>query len=176
MGKFNRCLAWVCIISAAAAADDIRKITLKTNDMIYDPVSHKIYASVPSSAGVNGNTITVIDPWTGNVGPAVPVGSEPNKLALSDDGQYLYVGLDGAAAVRRVHVPTLTPGLQFVLGSNLSGTPFFVEDMEVLPGEPQAVAVSRRYEGISPQHAGVGVYDNGVMRPNTTPVHYQAAT
>ena len=52
MGKFSRCLAWVCIISAAAAADDIRKITLKTNDIIYDPVSHKIYASVPSSAGV----------------------------------------------------------------------------------------------------------------------------
>jgi hypothetical protein len=171
MGKLIRCAAFLLMISALVAADDMRKITLKTNDIIYDPVSHKIYASVPSSAGVNGNSITVIDPWTGAVGPAVFVGSEPNKLALSDDGQYLYVGLDGAAAVRRLHIPTLTPGLQFALGSDSFFGQYFVEDMEVLPGEPDSVAVSRRNEGVSPRHAGVAIYDNGVPRPNATPRH-----
>jgi len=41
----------------------------------------------------------------------------------------------------------------------------------VLPGNPQAIAVSRRYFGLSPRHAGVAIYDNGVQRPNTTPGH-----
>ncbi len=172
MGKFIRCAACILMLSGIAAADDIRKITLKTNDIIYDPVSHKIYASVPSSAGINGNCITVIDPWSGFVGPSIPVGSEPNKLALSDDGQYLYVSLDGAAAVRRVHVPTLTPGLQFVLGSDPFSGLFYVEDMEVLPGQPEAVAVSRRSGTGSPQCEGVAVYDNGVQRPNVAKDNY----
>ena len=172
MGKLSRCAVLLLVCFSAAVADDIRKITLKTNDIIYDPVSHKIYASVPSSAGVNGNSITVIDPWTGVVGPSIPVGSEPNKLALSDDGQYLYVGLDGAAAVRRLHIPTLTAGLQFVLGSDPSYGPFYVEDMEVLPGRADAVAVSRRSSGYFPQSQGVAVYDNGVQRPNVTPSNF----
>ncbi|CAN5738299.1 MAG: hypothetical protein H0T97_03010 [Actinobacteria bacterium] len=45
-------------------------------------------------------------------------------LAMSDDGQYLYVGLRGAAAVRRVHLPSFSAGLQFSLGSDPSFGPF----------------------------------------------------
>jgi hypothetical protein len=43
--------------------------------------------------------------------------------------------------------------------------------MEVLPGNPQAIAVSRKYLGVSPRHAGVAIYDDGVQRPNATPGH-----
>jgi hypothetical protein len=47
----------------------------------------------------------------------------------------------------------------------------YVEDMKVLPGFPDSVAVSRRYQGFSPRHAGVAVYDSGVRRPTQTPGH-----
>jgi len=52
----------------------------------------------------------------------------------------------------------------------LSG-PYFAEDIEVLPGDASAIAVSRKYSGISPRHAGVGVYDSGVPRANVTDGH-----
>ena len=94
-------------------------VSLPTNDIIYDKVTQKIYASVPSSAGpTRGNTVTVIDPQTGAIGTSIPVGSEPATLALSDDGKYLYVALNGAAAIRRIDMTTLTPDLQFALGSD----------------------------------------------------------
>src|SRR5262249_426415 len=74
----------------------IRQLSLSANDLVYDPVTKRIYASLGSSAGANSDSIAVIDPVTGAVGPFIPVGSNPGKIAISDNGQNLYVGLDGA--------------------------------------------------------------------------------
>jgi DNA-binding beta-propeller fold protein YncE len=147
-------------------ASHLEPLSLATNDIIYDPNTRKIYASTPGSPG----TIVQIDPVTRTVGPSIPVGNEPKKLALSDNGQYLYIGLDGEGAVQRVDLLSQTPGPKFSLGSDATGS-LFVEDMEVLPGNPTAVAISRQYKSASPRHAGVAIYDNGVQRPNITPGH-----
>ncbi len=142
---------------------------LPVNDLEFDRHSGKIYASVPSRAGALGNRIVQIDPKTGALGPSVFVGSEPSYLAVSDDGQYLYVGLQGAAAVRRVHLPSFTAGLQFALGSDPNFGPFFVDDIEVVPWDAETVAVSRMKVGFSPRHEGVAIYENGVKRTDETP-------
>jgi hypothetical protein len=155
----------------AFAVDDIKVVNLVTKDLVYDPFTQTIYASVPSSGGPMGNSITPIDPLTGDVGSSVFVGSEPGKLAISDDGMFIYASLDGAAAVRQFVIPTHTAELQFSLGSDPFFGPYFVEDMQVLPGFSDSVAISRKYEGVSPKHAGVAIYDNGIQRPATTPTH-----
>lgn len=145
-------------------------LRLITKDLIFDPFTRKIYASLPGSAPM-GNSLVPLDPEAGTVGTSFFIGSEPGKLAISDDGQALYVSLDGAAAVRRFDIPSQTAGLQFSLGSDSFFGPFFVEDMEVMPGNPDTIAVSRKNLGISPRHAGVAIYENGVQLPNTTPRH-----
>src|SRR5262245_45532026 len=138
----------------------IRQLSLSANDIVYDPMTKKIYASLGSSAGANSDSIAVIDPVTGAVGPFIPVGSNPGKIAVSDNGQFLYVGLDGAFAVRRVDLTTLTAGLQFSLESLVA------EDIEVVPGNPNAVAISRRRTTGSPTQEGIAIYDDGVQRPD----------
>jgi hypothetical protein len=138
---------------------------------VYHPGLRTIFASVPGAAGTTGNSITPIDPFTGAVGAPVFVGSEPRQLALAADGRTLYVGLDGAAAVRQVDVLTQTAGLQFSLGSDPFTGPFYAEDIAVLPQNPDAVVVSRRNSGSSSRHEGVAIYDHGVQRPAVTPEH-----
>jgi sugar lactone lactonase YvrE len=155
------------LLPGVAQAQLVRTISLSANDLVYDPVSARLYASVPSTAGPSGNSIAVINPVTGAVDAYVAVGSEPNKLALSDDGQYLYVGLDGAFAIRRLHVPTLTPGLQFTLGNDPYSGPYAAYDIAVLPGDASSVAVVRRAPS-SGGDGGVGVYTDGVLRPLVT--------
>jgi hypothetical protein len=59
--------------------------------------------------------------------------------------------------VRRVALPSLTAGLRFQLGRDPFSGPFYVDDMEVLPADPAAVAVSRRNLGLSPRHEGVAI-------------------
>jgi hypothetical protein len=116
----------------------------------------------------NGNSLVQIEPVAGTVGTPVFIGSEPGKLAISSNSQYIYASLDGAAAVRRFDIASQTAGLQFSLGSDSFFGPLYVDDMEVMPGQPATVAVSRRYLSTSPRHAGVGIYDDGVVRSTTT--------
>ena len=149
----------------------IRELALQTSDIIYDPVSKKIYASIPSGLTNTADSIAIIDPITGQVEATIPVGSDPGPLAVSDDGQFLYVGLNGSAKVRQFDIATQTPGLEFSLGSDSFFDPYFAEDIETLPGDASAIAVSRKYSGVSPRHAGVGIYDNGVPRTNATAGH-----
>jgi hypothetical protein len=124
---------------------------------------------LPSSAA-NGNSLAQIDPFAGTVGTPVFIGSEPGRLAISDNSQYIYASLDGAAAVRRFDIGSQTAGIQFALGSDQSTGPFAVEDMGVMPGQPDTVAISRRTQsGGSPRSRGVAIYDNGIVRTVTTP-------
>ncbi len=140
-------------------------LALPTNDMVYNPTDQLLYASVPSSAGTTlGNSVVSIDPNTGIIGSPIWVGSEPNKLALSSDGTTLWVGLDGAGAVRKVDLTTMTAGLQFSLGggNGVYNSPATASSIAVMPGFPNTIAV-----GPSSSTRGITIYDNGVARPKT---------
>jgi hypothetical protein len=152
----------------ATQAEWIRQVPMTSNDIVYSQTTHKLYLSVPSAAGLSGNTITAVDPVSGTAETPVFVGSEPKKLALSDDGQTLYVSLDGAAAVQRFDVISHVLGVQFSIGGPAT---YFLSDLVVAPGNPNLVAVSKNYRGLSPADAGVTVFDNGVQRPTTTQPH-----
>ncbi len=146
----------------ASVASFVRVLNLPVNDIAYDRQSMKLFASLPSRAGAGGNSVTEIDPATGTLGASVFVGSEPNKIAVSDDGQTLYVGLDGAGSVRRVDVDTHTAGALFRLGSEpFAGTHYLAGDLAVVPGAPNAVAVARTRPSTSPPGGGVVVFDDG---------------
>ncbi len=144
-------------------------IGIPNNAMALNPVSGLLYVSVPSSAGAPyGNSVVSVDPATGSLGTPIPVGSEPNKLAISSDGTTLWVGLDGASAVRMVNLTTGVAGLQFSLGDN-AGTynyPPIVHAIRVLPGTTTSIVASIT------SHYGLyndllAIFDNGVQRTNT---------
>lgn len=100
----------------------------------------------------------------------MPVGAEPGKLALSDDGSVLYVALNGTGEVRMFDMATNTPGAAFSLGTGTFGTRY-AEDIAVQPGSPLSVAVSMKFSGVSPRHAGLAIFDNGVLRGAPTGEH-----
>lgn len=98
----------------APQADLIRQVPLTANDVVYSSATQMLYASVPSSAGPGGNSITTVDPATTGVVSSVFVGSEPDKLALSDNGHTLYTWLAGGFSMRKFEVVTQTAGLSFL--------------------------------------------------------------
>ncbi|MBV9470306.1 MAG: hypothetical protein JOZ57_13800, partial [Abitibacteriaceae bacterium] len=158
-------LLLLLVATSSYAADTVRQITLPTKDLIYDAGTQTIYASVPSRACIGGNSITPIDPVAGTSGTPVFVGSEPGKMAISDNGQYIYVALDGAAAVRRYNVAAKTAELQFSLGND--NGPNYVEDLAVMPGSPHTLAVSEMSLTATPHHVRVAIFDDGTLRPKT---------
>ena len=148
-------------------------LPLAINDLLYNPVTRLLYASVPSTAGPSlGNSIVSIDPATGVLGTPIWVGSEPTKLALSSDGTVLWVGLNGAGAVRKVDLTTQQPGIQFSLGGGIGvyDPPNTAQALSVMPGSPNTVVVS----AFQFPNGATAIYDNGVPRVNASSVAFNA--
>jgi len=139
----------------------IRRVNLQANSLVYSEATQALYASVQSRDGVRGNSITQITPATGEIGPSVFIGSEPDRMAISDDGGTIWTHLNDMRAVRHFDVLTQTAGLQFATGSMTPQPPL---DMDVVPGHPQSVVLSRGFSQVSA--GSVVVFDGGIKRPN----------
>jgi hypothetical protein len=95
-------------------------------------------------------------------------GSEPDVLAISDDSQLLYVGLDGSSQVQRFTLPTLATDINYSLGSNSIFGPYFAVDLQVAPATPRTTAVTRgAFNGSPVAVGGLAIFDDAVMRPTT---------
>jgi len=139
-------------------------LDLPANDLVWDPYAQRIYASLPSSYGSNGNSIAVINPYKGRISGYYFAGSEPNQLALSSDSQYLYVGLNGNGSVQRLLLPTFAQDIDVSLGSSFIGVNVAVS-LQVSPGDSHTFAVAQgTSQGSS---TGLFVFTDSTQLPNS---------
>lgn len=82
------------------------QIECNFNDSVYDSQRDLIYASVPSAAGPDGNSIAIINPATGNIQSFIFVGSEPTDLSMSGSGNRLFVVLGESNTIAEVDLQT----------------------------------------------------------------------
>ncbi|MGE5624945.1 MAG: IPT/TIG domain-containing protein [Bacillota bacterium] len=148
-------------------------LTQTAKHEVWDPVNQVIYLSVPSTApaGQHPGSILVLDPSTASVVNDMSVSGDPNVLALSGDSSYLYAGLDTLSppVVQRFTLPGIAPDISFSLGSAsfpFSGN-YSALDIQVAPGAPHTVAVSRGLLGSGSIESvgGVTIFDDGTPRP-----------
>ncbi len=125
----------------------IAVLDLPANDLVWDPFAQVLYASLPSSYGVNGNSIAVINPTTGVITGYHFAGSEPGALALDSTSKNLYVGLNGSNSVQQLALPLFTHGINIGLGKNSNGTPNIAEAIAVSPANAQTIAVETGANG-----------------------------
>ena len=163
------------VINSLGEVDSVRFLSLPANDIIFNPSDSKLYASVPSTAGSIGNTITPVDPYAGTIGTSVFIGSEPAKFALRNDGQTLYTYLGGAYSVARYNTATQAAGGNFLVGAYSFYGLLAATDLAVSPDDPNIVAVARQALGVSPPQRGVALYYNGTRLPQTGPDHSEGS-
>ena len=114
-------------------------LDLPANDLVWDPFAQLIYASMPSSYGVNGNSIAVINPSKGVVNGYNFAGSEPTKIAIDSTSKFLYAGLNGNGSIQRLNLPAFTPDIQISLGDTSSG-PNLAQALAVSPTDSHTIA------------------------------------
>jgi VCBS repeat-containing protein len=138
------------------ALQSVRSLQLNARDLVYDEVGGLFWASVPNNDIPSAGAVVSIDPQTGQVSAPIVVGDRPSALAVSADGQYLYIGLDGSSTVRRLHIPTRTPGPAASLGDGNRA-----RDLEVSPSDPNTFVVAlNQGDWLNP--SGVAFYTNMV--------------
>ena len=90
--KKNYSILILLIPIFSLAQFNVNIVNVITNDLVYDSNTDRIYVSIPSLNGSNGNSIGIINPDTNILENTVFIGSEPTVLAISNDGQYIYSG------------------------------------------------------------------------------------
>ena len=138
---------------------------LTAKDLVYDRYRRVFYASVPSNAASYPNTVVTIDPTTATmIGTPMSLGSNPGPMAISDDGQFLYVGLMGTSKIKRVNLYTNQVDLEIALGSDSFFGAYLPLKLAVVPGAPHSLVASLQFANVGPYEAGVKVFDDGVAR------------
>lgn len=127
-------------------------LDLPVRDVVYSPATERLYATVYD--GVHAGFLAVIDPSAGVVESYMWMGDSPRYLALTEDGRYLWVGVDGENRVRRVNLEWGYADLDVALDWGV-----VAEDLAPVPGRQHLVAVSRKETCCSPWHDGVAVYN-----------------
>ena len=131
-----------------------RAVLARTNDMVWDATRQVMYVAFAANAPAHANTIGVLDPLSGTFSSFFPAGNEPGRLALSPDGQYLYVGMRTAKEIQRFVLPAMTSDLSIPLDGYTAG------EMQVSPLSPQVLAVVRT----DPSPYDLAIFDGSVMR------------
>jgi len=99
MANRNSSLCISVNLSGIIADGFFTEIECGFNDIVYSAVNNRIYAAMPSFAGINGNSIATIDTATGEILSTLFVGSEPLSLAMTPDESMLYVSFLQASKI-----------------------------------------------------------------------------
>jgi hypothetical protein len=148
------------VVDASANVDfTVQTIPLQLFEMYRSSVNQRIYATSPSYAATNPNSLLVINPATASVETVVPLGTGTGvtNLALSDDGQYAYVYEDVPMQVVRVNLSTMSVDETIATGG-LEGT----NVIKVPPGLPTSLAVQPIGNS-----AILEIFDGTVLRAQT---------
>ncbi len=159
------------LASAAPASTWIRNVAGITvpNDVVWDNTHGNLYTSVSSNDPTNPNVIAIINPATGTIGSTIQAGNNPDLLSISSDSSYLWAALDGANAVQRFLLPSLTKDISFSLPLNPYNVPAQVVSLQAAPASPHTLALVSGNWGESPPGNGVYIYDDATQRPTFVP-------
>ncbi len=117
----------------------------KAKGIVYDAERNWLWITVGSEGGTElGNRLVALDPQTLSVVSKLLIGSEPAALDISTNSRRLFVGINGAAAMRTYDIPSNTRGPLIPL-TNGSGSPelAIAQDFAVVPDSLQNVIVSK---------------------------------
>ena len=86
-------------------------LSVLVRDAVWDSTRGRLFATVGFGDPKWPNTVLIVNPDTAQVEDSISVVDTPRRIAISSDGQYLFVGIDALQVVRRYHLPSHTPDL-----------------------------------------------------------------
>jgi hypothetical protein len=164
-------------VGGPIASEGKLRVEIEAKAIASNPMTGVLYAVVSSSDPTFGNMLLELDE-AGRVLSSVAIGSDPDTIAVSDDGTTMWLGLHANQQVMKVDLTGAAPvpGESFALPPvAATGKVHPAGPMVVLAGTTTTLAVSTHSDIGSPSFKGVVILDDGVPLPAVTPVHTGAA-
>lgn len=128
-----------------------------------------LVVSLSSASPLQANTVATFDPASLAITNLIPVGSNPGRIVLTDDGRHAHVALDGAFAMRPLDLNSGVAGETVWLEPAENQYPLLAMDFAPLAGSTTSVAVSRNRQNYT-TNGSVAIYDGATPRPRTSAV------
>lgn len=141
-----------------ATTQNVQTILLTTKDLAFAPGGTTVWASVPAGVAQHANEVVPINTATGAIGTGISV-TDPNRLTISDDGQYLFV--TSGNTVKRINTANGSATDLFTVPNTLQ-----IKDVAAVPGGNDAVAVVTEETGKGNSDTGTYIVDTTGARPN----------
>lgn len=137
----------MCLVSAVmggyaltvhAQSIAVKTLTLPPDviGIVWDGTRSRFFAS-------SGTSVLMINPETAQIEDTIPVSGQASQIAISDDGQYLYVALENTGMVNRYQVQSHSLDLSIALGQYPGGNvPRDAQALAVLPGHSSTILVA----------------------------------
>jgi hypothetical protein len=141
---------------------DYARFQAKVTDMVWDPTRSLLFLITKSNSTFAPNSLASIEPVS-RATQVLPLTAEPTTLAISADGQFIYVGFAGGGGVRRIRAAGLVPDLSIAVGTANTR----VHQISVSPQAPRTIAVvADRLIDQPMELNGLVIFDDAVPRPD----------
>ncbi len=148
----------------------LNALNISGRGLAWNQNTQKLYVSIAPWSVANGNSIMELDPSSLATGAVHNVPGSPGTMRISDDGQYLYVGVDDLGRVARFLLPSFNSDISWALGANSQFGLYFALDLQVAPGQTHTTAVSLgSFQSIPTSIGGVKIFDDSTARSQTVP-------
>lgn len=138
----------------------IVSLNATVSNLVYDPGTDRIYATVPATAAVESNTVMRLNPYSATVEAFIPVDTAPGLMALSASNQFIYIAVKNGYSVQRLNLASQMPDLEFSLPQNPYN--FYAISLIGLPNSPASLAIAGQCQ-FGPLDF---IYDGEVARTN----------
>jgi len=136
-------------------------VNVWANATTWDAINGVLQVVTNNSSPAHAGEVLSINPSTGAILASHTVPGQGLAVAVSADGQYVYVGLDVGGGVQRFNARTLALDIAIPVGDSTT----YIQDIQVSPANPHTIAVSAWYLVPLMQRPGVAVFDDAIMRP-----------
>jgi hypothetical protein len=155
------------ILSEVGPILSFSKINFSANDILHDSSSGLIYA-ISGVDALSGhlNSLTPIDPSDASIGTPLFLGNNPSVMDITDNSQFIYVGLRSNHSVSKINLSEFNVASTFTLGATSvwSDDAFYPTQILTLPERPNAIIVSQDH--VSSSYSAVHAYFDGILQTN----------
>ncbi len=131
---FVACAGWLL---CQPAFSQTRAVSIDGyRDAVWDAARSRFFIST-------GSNILMIDPETAQIEDTIATGGVANRIAVSDDGQFLYAAVGERSVITRYNVERRVFDLEIPLTRPNSSAKLTAAAMVVLPGNPESLLVAR---------------------------------
>ncbi|MCW1923452.1 DUF11 domain-containing protein [Luteolibacter arcticus] len=174
----NNSTARLVSVGYLTATDSVNSIRLVAKSLVPDPTRNLLWAALsPQMEAPFRNSVVSINPLNGLVSDPIPLDAPPfeGSIALSGNGRYLYVGLEGTSSFARIDLSQATPVAIRIPFSVRSSSGQLVRDFEVLDGDGTSVLLVTSNQALqviddqTPRPVDTSIYEVGDIERTATP-------